>query len=204
MTPRTVRMRISSGFCSTSALRPASGSRDDLQGLALVQAPLERRRASRPCARNAATPRAAANRAPRARAGQAAQRGEVGEVELQAAEDVVERVVARDDDVDGGTVGGGWRRSGCDRGRGDGVGGCRGRGGVCGGGGRPGRAPGLPCRSDQATTAQAPAWSQNTPEGQRSLGKRRVGGVFWSIDYTCRGVLTARTVPGHARRVNVC
>ncbi len=28
MTPRTVRMRISSGFCSTSALSPAEGSRE--------------------------------------------------------------------------------------------------------------------------------------------------------------------------------
>ena len=41
MTPRTVRMRISSGFCSTSALKPGIRVARDLQGLALVQAPLE-------------------------------------------------------------------------------------------------------------------------------------------------------------------
>ena len=46
-------------------------------------------------------------------AGQAAHRGEVGEIEFQAAENAVERVVAADDHFDGG----GAERSGLHRAR---------------------------------------------------------------------------------------
>ena len=104
---------------------------------------------------------------------------------------MVEGVVARDDHVDGGE-----RLAACsgrDRGQlqrrpgGAGTGSCGGcadRGGLRSAA-VAGATESAPCSSDQATTAQAPAWSQKAADGQRTLRKLFVGGwVFWSIDYT--------------------
>src|SRR5213076_3378044 len=97
--PRTVRLRSSSGFCSTSALRP-EGSRDTLS----VWLSLSRRSSPKSSpslwVKTQRLPRAQAVEA-RLQAGQTAERGEVGEVELQASEDAVQGVVTGDDHVDG-------------------------------------------------------------------------------------------------------
>ena len=157
----------------------AGRAANHLQGLALIQAALESEQLPVLVRQAQRLPGTQAVQSG-AQAREAAQGGKVGEVELQASENAVQRVVVGDDYVDarqrqpqGGGCGqlGNGRPAGCGGGAGgavpdpDGMLFESGVAPVAAGAAAPGPTARAPCRNDQPTIAQAATCNQKIGEG---------------------------------------